>query len=617
MERECRILVVAPEIAHGNPLTAIAISNGLQQFEEKTNYVPISGSFIIPLRRLHQLMTKSSLLSEKYTEGGEKLRAGLAGIGIGLMEFVQWLVNERLTQLRGQLLADVGIFVQEHLLEILPQRLLERLFPKGVFLYIPDVFPKESAIKILKRLKNIVTPFVWNKSAYDELLREGLSSALVAPVLPEGFLYQESKDKINRERRELPQKIVIKTSGSGIGKDLERFLVQQFIDQRQSGQRIEYWDEKGSVIYNDKNTKGQREDYPNLEIYGNNFYLSLLDADVIVSYPSEMIEVVAWLKSQGWQGRFIVLPPRGAHEQRNLGWAKEMRLVDEEVNKEGADGRYTKQTLSPSFNLESLRRVLGEVNLANIILLKKIFDNKIGFSDLFNIAYFLTIDSDKLPNEFITVLKEVFNLIFEVYGEKRRIVNRGLYLRHILKTAITAYQLTQDLHIDEERLRRRIILSTLFHDAFEINKDYNEIILRNKLMKIFNNNEDLINNIVSDVVFLTPSNEKSSVYLERKKQDFDRFIPKKNKPFNEWSIDEKIRFIIKVADVYANLYETVVDLREGKEDTRRLVEDQYKKFFYRVEQIGVFLGEENEFYQRMKKLLEEFKDLSSNIKQIT
>lgn len=912
------VLTMAPQIGHGNPLTAIALANSLKDAKPSLVHGPLTALLSLS----HGLMTKSGQFSREYTKRSEDLRSGIAGIAIGGIQLAQWLANERLN-LASHPLAEVGVFVQEHLLGVLPEELLRKWFPKGVFLFIPDVFPKESAVKILLEKKGVVIPLVWNRSAFNELRERGLVPILIEPVLPKGFLPENYQGLINKESRERPQKIVIKTSGSGISRELDGWLEQNIIGNRLPGQRIEYWQPQGLVIYSDASDASpqkQEEKILDLNEYGQKFYRSLLDVDLIISYPSEMIQVVAWLKAQGWHGKFFVLAPRGAHEKRNLDWAIRVGIVDgvydmenitvaeyqlvmgnleEELGKKsindvinslikfreslfsqekvGISSEALKgwpSILSPSipqelvidssqgvqavddfscffgihyrrkekegfwdelekifhllkeyqgqlpagfyvsFHLEDLallsdeelkeklrwleekaaeigidvlfentvprvdrnlpkefysliafqekygelikefphlgfcldiahlglaepkifsvlakwyktkeegglyplERLTGEERsllslfqsvlshskvihwsgarglnpvekrklfrlfqklsgllsnkelkeklhnlyallenmlsahypiatdsdlFVNIFSLLKnlgwegriviespaIFEvlrshrrpldylerlqflssqaeidlnhfsqGEISDFDLKDLSTFLEPEYSSVPLTIFPILKKAFPLLLSIYNGERRKVNGGLYLRHILKTGLIAYQLIKSLNldgIDEER----VVLSALFHDAFEMNPKYDHLRLVNELKRIFpEKDEDWFNSICQDVSFLTPPPKDPNLnYRERKRIDFERFIAKdemgKDKPFAQWDEDKRVRFLVKVADVYANLYETVDDLKAGLDDSlmEKALANRFQVFEERVRRIQEIL----------------------------
>lgn len=303
--------IICPQTGHGNPLTALAIGRILGD----TEVVIYGGLGVSGLALAHQLMSRIPFLSRQYTERSEQLRGSGGAILIGALQLQSWLQSERLEQFKGQSLADTGIFVQEHLLGILPEELLKRWFPEGVFLYIPDVYPKESAVEILRKHQDLVVPLVWNQQARDELQKKGLNPVLCQPVLPFELLEEQQiidKEKIN------PKKRVLKSSGSGIDPKLLKIVVES----RQEGETLEIWLPDRVIVYSDSHPEGEKKEdvSTNLKDYGREFYQSLLDAGEIISYPSEMVQVVSSLLLSGWRGRFTVLPPRGAHEERNLEW---------------------------------------------------------------------------------------------------------------------------------------------------------------------------------------------------------------------------------------------------------------------------------------------------------
>ncbi|MCX7956083.1 MAG: HD domain-containing protein [Patescibacteria group bacterium] len=150
-----------------------------------------------------------------------------------------------------------------------------------------------------------------------------------------------------------------------------------------------------------------------------------------------------------------------------------------------------------------------------------------------------------------------------------RKVNEGLYLRHVLRTAVLASEIFNNLPDD---LKTSIdydvlIFASLFHDVLEVRRNNGQTeeetseglvnFLRNQSLS-----EDRINLIIDLVKILTPLKEEKekTSYSEGKRRDFLRI----------WSEEDEIKRgylrIIKSADVLANIEETSIDLELGKEN---------------------------------------------------
>jgi hypothetical protein len=350
-----RIAVFCPKIGHGNPATAEAISSS---YGEESRVSIFNGPGVLVLSRVHQVMTRLKGLSDLYSEGSEKVRSGLGIIGIGLLQLPDFLRNSGLILHPFSPLSEVGIFTQEHVLGVLPSEVLTQWFPRGVFLYIPDVYPKASAVAILKKLEGVVTPLVWNTAAYEELRKEGLNPQLVESVLPFGLIGKREIGELN------PSKIVVKSSGSGI----PHSVLQAILQSRKRGTEMEVWLPKKIMEVTDSGTE---ERQPSDDEYLSSFYQSLLDAETIICGPSEMVQVVAALVAAGWKGKVILLPTRGRHEVRNREWlvaeARNTGLMVEEVDFDGIKvtkidfEKATPACFKGKIGERSVREVIGEL----------------------------------------------------------------------------------------------------------------------------------------------------------------------------------------------------------------------------------------------------------------
>jgi len=352
-----RIAVFCPQIGHGNPATAEAISSS---YGEESRVSIFNGPGVLVLSRVHQVMTRLKGLSDLYSKESEKVRNGLGIIGIGLLQLPDFLRNSGLILHPFSPLSEVGVFTQEHLLGVLPSEVLTQWFPRGVFLYIPDVFPKASAVAILKKLKGVVTPLVWNVDAYEELRKEGLNPQLVEPVLPFGLIGKKEIGELNQS------KIVVKSSGSGIAHSVSQAILQS----REVGTEMEVWLPKKIMEVTDSGLK-ERQAPDDIGKYLSSFYQSLLDAETIICGPSEMVQVVAALVAAGWKGKVILLPTRGRHEVRNRQWlvaeARNAGLMVEEVDFDGIKvtkidfGKATPACFKGKIGERSVREVIGEL----------------------------------------------------------------------------------------------------------------------------------------------------------------------------------------------------------------------------------------------------------------
>ncbi len=341
---ERRINVFVPKIGHGNPWAAREIAGSLTG----ANLSELDGFFIRLLRRLHQLMTTSQKASETYTERSPSLRSLGQWVIASLMalDMIKGRLAERLKE------GEINIFIQEFGLLAVAMLGWVRLRRGKNYLFIPDVYPKESALKILGRTG--VGPIVWNRSADEELREKGFNPLLAAPVLP-----NPSQEQINKAVNQ--KKIVLKASGSGINRELLNFAVGLIEGE---GRELECWLPWGIRIYSNDGRKTEEKISDRGE-YFERFAKTLTDAGVIICYPSEMIQVIAALEGRGWDGEVMIFPPRGAHEKRNLEWARAQGLVDYvcERDKDGLVWKQVKRTQPP----RGLGEELGKTSVPELL----------------------------------------------------------------------------------------------------------------------------------------------------------------------------------------------------------------------------------------------------------
>lgn len=350
MNRETNVCVISPFIGNGNPASALSIAYLLN-----VKSLLLDGLGIRVLRRGHKGISTNPQAIEEYNKKGDVLRL-VGGFAIGFLELISWLNKEMLKPP----LSDIGIFVQEHILGVLPEELLKKWFPFGVFLAIPDVLPKKSALSILRK-KEVVQPVVWNKTAYNELKKQGFDPILTALFLPEGFV-----GEVDFRDKKLARKIVVKSSGSGMPKEWINSLTGY---ARENKITIEIWLPDKKISFN-QNGQKEEKDFKDklLEDYLKDFYQSLVDdpPEYLVSFPSEMTQVAAWMRKNGWDGIFATLPPKGPHEAENKKWAEKF-LRTLEVNFSNLD-ILDQQPKQPENNLTD---ELGEDSIKILLILRR------------------------------------------------------------------------------------------------------------------------------------------------------------------------------------------------------------------------------------------------------
>jgi len=214
-----------------------------------------------------------------------------------------------------------------------------------------------------------------------------------------------------------------------------------------------------------------------------------------------------------------------------------------------------------------------------------------GFGDLEQV-----FEADqKLFNFLAQYLPFIRSLYQDSKGKNyTRKVNEGLYLRHILRTMVLADEFYRQLTSKKISLNYDVLMmAAALHDTIEINKKNGEKVsvedLQRRLRELGFNEDDACNiSYMSE--FLVPKETSSENYFEKKQQDFDRIwdgegLSEKEKAW--WEVNKDYLKLIKAADVFANLEETVDDLRNERNDGKmnRSLEKRFRVFKYRVERI--------------------------------
>lgn len=334
-----------PDVGHGNPAMLLAIAKELVSAGALVELSTLDLS-ALPVRAMHAQMTRSSSISSSYTVRSESLRRSSAARMFAILA-------KQEMELRTQTSARTMIGVQEHQFgAFLPHELADR-FPSGVYLSIPDVYPKDSAITELQRLG--MTALVWNTDAYTTLIDRGIDVALVKPSLP--FAYSSSL-----QAAQYPV-VLMKSSGSGMPDSYSAALVGACADLSLP---YELW-LPHSVETSDGGIDLSAKRWDAIETTYSRLATTI--PRLLISYPSEMIQILAVWHSAGIPVQFLSLPPRGAHEQRNLQWAQEKGLVLAVIDPEDRTVNTLHQSISnawesshPPVSLEQLG--LGDISVA-------------------------------------------------------------------------------------------------------------------------------------------------------------------------------------------------------------------------------------------------------------
>jgi len=228
-----------------------------------------------------------------------------------------------------------------------------------------------------------------------------------------------------------------------------------------------------------------------------------------------------------------------------------------------------------------------------------------GFGDLEQV-----FEADqKLFNFIAQYLPFIRSLYQDSKGKNyTRKVNEGLYLRHILRTMVLADEFYRQLTSKKISLNYDVLMmAAALHDTIEINKKNGEKMsveyLQQRLREIVLIMANAYN-ISYMARFSIPQKDPNLYYFEEKKQDFERIWDGKGLKGAKkkwWEANKDYLRIIKAADVFANLEETVYDLEKGREDgkMKRSLVERLGVFQYRVGRIQEMFA-----YEKANELLD-------------
>lgn len=304
MECLSGVSIVCLSGGHGNPATAIAIENLVKRDPDLFAELTLLGRpASLPAEVFQWVVTKFPRFSNNYSKRGGFVR-NLALCPMGFLSKLQLsLTQSTFTQNL--------MVVQEYSVAGYSKERLEEKYPGTRVLYVPDVYPKVSAENVAR--ERGLKMAVWNEAAANRLNGKKIDVCLVQPVLPQGFLLSGQEIGQRKDR------VVIKSSGSGIGIDYVRHLRKAL--QKCGLPFTVYLPDK--VIKDGEETPLEGSLRDKIEI----FYKDILSAPprVFGCYPSEMIQLIAaGLNQRGVA--LLTFPPKGQHEVGNFDWARVKKL---------------------------------------------------------------------------------------------------------------------------------------------------------------------------------------------------------------------------------------------------------------------------------------------------
>lgn len=306
---EAMASIRVPEVGEGNVTAALSVQLLLEKAGVTTTLSGPRWAAMIA-RLFHSSISSSPTASREYTRSSERTRH------LGLWVFALITSLEHTIHRTNRLTEDASphalIFTQEH--GMMGDYRLIRQNGKA-FLLVPDVEPKRSAITALKKIGSGVTAIVWNQQALTALRNEGIPAVQVDPFILQGF--EKLQDPADRQLFEATDRVILKTSGSGIPSLWLSNLTEAL--QRLGRDFAGY---TPSAVISPQAEQSRPPD-SRQKILEFNADLIAHPPQVIICYPSEMIQVAAALWRQGIRVRLLCLPPRGEHELKNLRWAQQ------------------------------------------------------------------------------------------------------------------------------------------------------------------------------------------------------------------------------------------------------------------------------------------------------
>jgi len=306
-------IISVADVADGNPSTAWSLAEQLRQ-EGGSPIEVLLKTTSVPANYFHKDISADHHEAHLYTANSEEKRLNRRSRLYAATCFGEFAA--RLSIYRGHKtrIPSRWTIIQEHQLLGASRIVTDLLGITDIRVVVPDVFPKESAKHTVENTPGAHFS-VWNTAAQKELEAEGFEVELHKPYLLDG--YRPSTPEFMQQGKEL----VIKSSGNGMPVEWEKEIVSEVA--RSVNLTWGLHTTRGSTSHKFEVMKrvSKRDRIQNFydDLGGN--------TRLVLGYPSELVGVVCDLRSRGVPVWMICLPPRGAHELRNLLFAMENNLV--------------------------------------------------------------------------------------------------------------------------------------------------------------------------------------------------------------------------------------------------------------------------------------------------
>lgn len=313
MSEKKQEIISVSDVADGNPSAAWSIARQLRDLNGDPTEILLTATSV-PVNYFHRDISADHHEARYYTEHSEVKRLDLKSRVYAAACFGEFSVRLALSKSHDLDLPSRWTIVQEHQLLGAPDMMIDSLGITDIRVVVPDVFPKESAKHAVRNTVG-ATFSVWNVEAHHELEVEDFEVELHRPYHLDGF--RPRTPEFFTEGKEL----VIKSSGNGMPKEWENELTSTLARSRDTTWGLHTPRGKTSHKFEVMRmlTKAERV---------QNFYNDLGgNTQILIGYPSELVSVVCDMRERGVPIWMIALPPRGAHELRNLQFAIENNLI--------------------------------------------------------------------------------------------------------------------------------------------------------------------------------------------------------------------------------------------------------------------------------------------------
>lgn len=311
MKKEPAIALFSANIGQGNPLATSTMEAELRASGLPTKLQIASNPLTWLVNRKQAQMTGDEFRRIQYNQNYEQTRGGWQAKLLGLVNLLQLSVFLRRSRANTLVLTqELPLTALDFFKSAAVAAILAQI--REVILLVPDAYAKNSAAAIAKRLQardiNLRLA-VWNQPAAKRLEQNHVAHHLIRPwLIP------------NQARPISPHLAPISTirpSGTGLNPAYLQAL-PALLEQQQPHRIGHHLLGENSLTYFDKN--GQT-----IAVHQRLFtslqaaLISVLrsNPEIIISYPSEMVQVITQFLQSGWKGRYLMLPQRGLHEIDN------------------------------------------------------------------------------------------------------------------------------------------------------------------------------------------------------------------------------------------------------------------------------------------------------------